>query len=87
MIERVNDKIKLTSLAKSLGLSSNKMRFHLINGSGLGDGAEKIGFNEFGDWTLEKKSVLNYLQWLKSKNKKIKLSIIEKVEEECRRKV
>ena len=84
MLQLINGKIKLTSLARSLKVSSTAMRFNLVNGSGLGKNAEKLGMHETADWILDKESVMTYLRWLRGKKKRIKQEDIERVEEECR---
>jgi DNA-binding Xre family transcriptional regulator len=84
----IDGKIRLTELAKELGVTGQALRNHLKNSSGLGVGAVKFGSGMTDDYLLPIDSVFNYIEWAMSHSKKIKYSTLEKVEKElgCLRK-
>lgn len=80
----IDNKILLTDLAEELGVSNSALLQHLKNSSGLGVGAEKFGKARTSLYLLPIGSVLNYLNWMKSKAKHVKMEIILKVEEKIK---
>ena len=65
------NKVKLTELARFLGVSAENLHHCLTNGSGLGVGAEKAKGLQTGDWLLPIDSVRVYITWAHSKSRKI----------------
>lgn len=80
-MELINRKLKLTDLAHSLRITPSAVRQHLINKSPLGEGAEKFGDRQTGDFLLSIDSVLLFLDWIRVKGRKVKLEDIERTKE------
>lgn len=73
--------MRLSDLAHELKVTPSAIRQHLSNKSGLGQGAEKFGARQTGDYLLNIQSVLNFLNFLKLKGRKVKMEDILRVEE------
>jgi hypothetical protein len=78
----MDGKIILSDLAKRLGVTSQSLRNHMKNESGLGEGAVKFGDNQTGGILLPIDSVLNYLNWSMSHSKKLDFGLLEEVTKE-----
>lgn len=81
-MQRYNNKVRLTDLAYELKITPSAVRQHLRNKSPLGAGAEKWGIHKTDDYLLSIDSTLRFLNWLKSKARKVKMKDILRVEEE-----
>ena len=82
---KYGDSIRLSDLAIELKITSSAVRQHLLNKSGLGEGAEKWGNHRTDDYLLPISSVLNFLDWLKVKARKVKMDDIIRVEEQLKK--
>ncbi len=81
-MEIINGKILLSELAKALNVTSSALIQHLKNNSGLGAGAVKFGGTQTGNYLLSIDSIFQFLNWARSKAKKIDIDTIIKVEAE-----
>ncbi len=80
-MELINGKIRLTDLAKELGVTSQNLRLSLKNKSGLGEGVTKLGSSILSDYLLTIDSTLNFINWSYNNGKKLDYETLHRVEE------
>jgi len=80
----IDGHIRLTELAKRLGVTPQSLRNHLKNNSGLGENAVKFGDTLTADYWLPLDSVVNFLNWAISHGKKMKDEMLYEVLEEVK---
>lgn len=75
-----NKYIILSELAEELEVTNSALLQHLRNNSGLGEGAEKFGNRTTGSYLIPVSSVLNFLNWAKSKARKMSKEKLDELE-------
>lgn len=84
-MQLLNGKIRLNDLANSLGITSSAVRQHLTNKSPLGKGAQKLDDRLTSDYLLSIDSVLQFLDWLVAKGRKVSYATIDKTRAEIKK--
>lgn len=81
-MQLINGKILLSDLADELEVTHSALLQHLRNTSGLGEGAEKFGGKATNTYLLPVGSVINFLNWAKTKSRKMSKSKIAELEQQ-----
>lgn len=77
-------KIRLNDLAAKLGIGGANLRYHVRFKDRLGEGAEKIGNKQTGDFLIPLETALNFISWAHANGRNYDYDTLVKVEEELR---